>query len=255
MRMSIYPYHKASKSARELSRALRIKRIKQQNSKFIGRMTKMVINWGSSDLPEQVKRCRILNKPEKVGIASNKLRTFQKLAENSEINIPEFTTSIETAKSWTEDGTKCVIRSVLNGHSGQGISITDNAEEITHAPLYTKYINKKQDYRVHIVNGQVIDLQRKARSREVADEDVNWQVRNHGNGFIFMREGVELPQHAKEMCLKACQTIGLDFCAIDLIWNESEDKYYIIEVNTACGLSGTTLEKYTEAFNRVRFGR
>ena len=252
MKMSLYPYKKGSKSAKELSRSLNIKRIKHENSRFRGRFNKLIINWGASSLPQEILKCKVLNKPESVEIASNKLKTFYKLSENPEINIPEFTNDIEIAKTWINDGQKCVIRGVLNGHSGQGITIVDDSADLIHAPLYTKYINKKYEYRVHIVNGEVIDLQRKARSREVPDEQVNWQIRNHGNGFIFMREGVELPNHAKEMCIKACNTIGLDFCAIDLIWNENEDKYYILEVNTACGLEGTTLLSYTQAFNKIK---
>jgi D-alanine-D-alanine ligase-like ATP-grasp enzyme len=42
----------------------------------------------------------------------------------------------------------------------------------------------------------------------------------------------------------------LDFGAVDVIWNEKEDKYYVLEVNTACGLEGTTLDKYVEQFRR-----
>lgn len=254
MRMSIYPYNKASKSAKLLSRALGIKRIKHQNSKFKGRMSKMVINYGSSSLPSEVLKCRVLNKPENVELASNKLKTFRKLSENSEINIPEFCTNINDAESMLEDGSKVVVRSVLNGHSGQGITIVGDSIDLITAPLYTKYIAKKFEFRVHIVNGKVIDLQRKARSREVADENVNWQIRNHSNGFIFMRENVELPEETKEMCIKAVNQLGLDFAGIDLIWNEQEDKYYILEVNTAVGLTGTTLERYTEAFNLIRRG-
>ena len=116
-----------------------------------------------------------------------------------------------------------------------------------HAPLYVKYVKKQQEYRVHIFNGSVIDVQRKMRRTETPDAEVNWQVRNHCNGFIFGRDGVSLPSSATDMCIATVAALSLDFGAVDLIYNAHEDKYYVLEVNTACGLTGTTLEIYTAA--------
>ena len=44
--------------------------------------------------------------------------------------------------------------------------------------------------------------------------------------------------------------IDLQFGAVDIIWNEKENKCYVLEINTAPGLVGTTLTKYTEAFTK-----
>lgn len=249
--MYLYPYKPGSASAKVLSNNLEIKRIKRKNSKFKGTSNKIVINFGSSSLPSEVLKCKILNNPQAVEIASNKLKTFFYLKDVPDINIPEFTAELSVAQNWTENNL-VVIRNILNGNSGKGIEIVDNLFDVTYAPLYTKYIPKKDEYRVHVFRDTIIDLQRKARSSEIEDEDVNWQIRNHANGFIFMREGVELPDSAKEMCIKAIKVVGLDFGAIDLIWNEKENKYYILEINTAMGLEGTTLEKYKDIFNIVR---
>lgn len=100
---------------------------------------------------------------------------------------------------------------------------------------------------MHVFNGAIIDVQRKMRNRDVPDEQVNWMVRNHSNGFIFGREGVSLPSTATQLCIDAVAELGLDFGAVDLIWNEHSDTYYVLEINTAPGLTGTTLEKYAEA--------
>lgn len=122
----------------------------------------------------------------------------------------------------------------------------DSLAEV-HAPLYVKYVKKQQEYRVHVFNGSVIDVQRKMRRTDTPDAEVNWQVRNHCNGFIFGREGVELPDVALTMSKDSVGALGLDFGAVDIIYNAHEDKYYVLEVNTACGLTGTTLEVYTAA--------
>ena len=51
----------------------------------------------------------------------------------------------------------------------------------------------------------------------------------------------------KEKRNAAIKALGLDFGAVDIIYNEAEDQHYVLEVNTAPGLEGTTLQKYTEA--------
>ena len=158
--------------------------------------------------------------------------------------IPEWTVCKQEALEWLEQGHTVVARTLLKGHSGNGIvllSSIDSLEEVN-APLYVKYIKKQQEYRVHVFNGSVIDVQRKMRRTDTPDEDVNWQVRNHSNGFIFGREGVELPDTALTMCVDSVQALGLDFGAVD-----RSDTYYVLEVNTACGLTGTTLDKYKTA--------
>ena len=149
---------------------------------------------------------------------------------------------------------KIVQRTLLRGSEGKGISIHDDPSTLQPAPLYVRYIPKTQEYRVHVVKGKVIDVQRKARSSDTPDEDVNWQVRNHKNGFIFMREGVtpdSVPEQVILNSLERMRLLGLDFGAVDIIWNQQHDKAYVLEVNTSPGMTGTTLDKYCEAFQAV----
>jgi D-alanine-D-alanine ligase-like ATP-grasp enzyme len=46
----------------------------------------------------------------------------------------------------------------------------------------------------------------------------------------------------------AVNHLGLDFGAVDMIYNAKRNTYYVLEVNTACGLAGETLNKYVEVF-------
>lgn len=248
MKTYLYPYKMGSAGAKALAEALGIKRIRREKSKFRGRADKTVINWGNGSLPDQVEACNVINKPEAVNKAGNKLLAFQALKENENVNIPDFTEDADVATEWLADGI-VVARTVLRGHSGNGIVLCEQDDDLVDAPLYVKYVKKTQEYRVHVVQGKVIDQQRKARKKDVEDEDVNWKIRNHDNGFIFMREGVDLPEVALEQASLAIDALGLDFGAVDLIYNEKQDKYYVLEVNTAPGLTGTTLDNYKEAFN------
>ena len=121
---------------------------------------------------------------------------------------------------------------------------------MVNAVVYTKYIKKKQEYRFHVFDDNVIDVQRKARNLDVADEDVDWRIRNLEGGFIFAREGVELddfPPTVIANVVSAVECMGLTFGSVDVAYNERNDEYFILEVNSASGLEGTTVQRYADA--------
>ena len=92
--------------------------------------------------------------------------------------------------------------------------------------------------------GKVVDTQKKARRYDVADEDVDWQIRNYTNGFIYMRENFTWPKDVEKQALAAVKTLQLEWGAVDVIWNDHAQKAYVLEVNTAPGLEGQTLKIY-----------
>ena len=253
MKMYIYSHNPHSEGAKALSQALNVKRIKHGNSKFRGGMGKAIINWGAGTLPDQVMVCQtILNKPQAIRNASNKLKSFE-LFQQAGVTVPQFFTSKVDAIGYINEkaGNSIVCRTKLNGHSGEGIEIAAHGDDVVDAPLYTAYVKKQEEYRYHVFMGQVVDIQRKARKRDVPDDAVNWQVRNLDGGFIFAREGVVASPVASEEAVKAVEALGLDFGAVDLIYNAREDKYYVLECNTAPGLAGTTLDGYKQRFEEV----
>ena len=260
--MYILPYKMASASAKALADELGIRRIRSEGSRFRGKEDKVVINWGCSEVSEEVSKCTIINPPHKVALASDKLKFFQQVIDYNDelydsdddvnysdlVNIPDFTSSFRVAKSWVCAGRVVVERHKLTGNSGEGIRISECVEDLQEAPLYVQYIPKKQEYRVHVAGGRVVDLQRKARRHDVPDEDINWRVRNHDNGFIFQRNDLAVPPQVSEQAIAACKTCELDFGAVDIIYNERQQKAYVLEINTAPGLTGQTLEGYVNRF-------
>lgn len=248
----LMPYKNGSKSVRELKIAGNGVEIKREGSKFVGRRGKKVVNWGCTHLPDEVARCTVLNSPEAVALAANKLHFFN--AVKDRVSHVPFTDDVNVAEEWVRNGKTVVARTVLNGHSGQGIVLCD-ALPLPAAPLYTLYVPKKQEYRVHVIDGKVVDVQRKARRREVPDENVNWKIRNLDGGFIYARDFNEddLPEDIKRNALATIKKLGLDFGAVDMIHNEKEGKSYVLEVNTAPGLQGQTLEAYVNAFKELGY--
>lgn len=310
MKAFIFPYKAGSESCKALAQGLDLKRIAHTNSRFKGAKDKLVINWGASKVPEEVSKCLILNLPQAVKQASDKLLAFRRLNEGKrgtravyaaggnhnlpadhdifkdvaddfigihktarygEVHIketapgdgqfartPEFSTSSMDAQMWINQGYTVVERHILNGNSGAGIRLVEpgGEEAISRAPLYVRYVPKKQEYRVHVCGGQAVDIQRKARRKDVEDDAINWKIRNHDNGFIFARnEGDVVPPDVIIQSVKAVSLLGLAFGAVDVIFNDKEQKAYVLEVNTAPGLSGTTLEGYLSRFRDYLDGK
>lgn len=250
---ALFSYSQASAGAKELAEALNINRLRHKGGKFAGAPNKVVLNWGATPdkIPDNVAPCSFINKPENVALAVNKDQTFRKFHE-AQVPHPEWTTDAAQARQWLERGQMVFARTQLRAHSGRGIVIMDPEFQDnwnTRAPLYVKYVSKKDEYRVHVVRGRVIDVQRKGLKDELrGQEDVNWKIRNLANGFVYVRnDGRVVPDIVKTVAIAAVESLGLDFGAADIIYNERQNRAYALEVNTAPGLVGTTIENYAAA--------
>lgn len=249
MTTKMLAYKNGSESARTLRDALGIKMLKKVGSKWTGKVGDTIINWGSST-PFAGKGAAVyINSPEAVAKAANKLRTQECFAADigaSKYRIPHMT-SKDLAQKAIEHGKTVVCRTKLTGNSGDGIVIATKVDELVDAPLYTIYKKKQQEYRVHVFDGKVISVQRKARKNDVEDDKVNWKVRNLDGGFIFARTGFDVPRAVTRAAKVAVKALGLDFGAADIGHHDGEGTF-VYEVNTACGLSGSNLYDYVEAF-------
>lgn len=248
MKIFIYPYKPGSQSAKRLSGALGAKRIKHHGSKFKESQNKVVINWGSSSCPYDC-----LNDSGAVSVASDKLLSLKQLSLSG-VSVPEWTTDRQIASDWLKEGHTVVCRGTLVGSSGQGITlVSDPLCELPFVPLYTKYTKKKDEYRVHVFDGSVIDIQRKMRKKSVPDQQVDWKIRNLAGGFIFGREGVNPDDTVLEESCRAVTSLGLLFGAVD-IGDHPETGARVYEVNTAPGLEGSTVDSYVKAMREYLHG-
>jgi len=248
--MLLYPYKSGSTGAKALAQAIGARRIKHTGSRLRGGPDKTVLNWGANELPPEVQKCRVLNTPESVSVATNKLQCFQVLEGHNVGTVP-YTASRGQAGAWLAQGKAVVQRTLLRASAGRGIIMADTKEDLVNAPLYTQYIKKESEWRVHIIDGDIIDIQRKVRDSRVPTEDVDWRVRNHDRGFIFQRHDVHPPVEVVTAATEAVAALGLFFGAVDVIFNRHHGKAYVLEVNCAPGLEGTTLENYARKFREV----
>lgn len=281
--LRIYPYKPGSKSAKKLKESIGGKIIKLENSRYRYRPQHKVINWGNSRRPSWMSTdIPVLNSPEAVHNAANKLVSFRILRDLEVPHVP-FTDNYEEAQAWVDLGEKVFVRHTLAGHSGEGIEIVNGgpfsteldaiasrlwelgyeylAEQVSQeiqppklpqALLYTRAVPNNGEYRVHVFNGEVILYQKKSRR---VDEDGNVltpegeeaDVRNLASNWVYRTSNLRRLERVEQLAVSAISAIGLDFGAVDIIKDENGD-VFILEINSAPGLGNNdTLVAYREA--------
>jgi len=245
MKIRIEPYKTWSGGAKRLGRRAGILRATPRQIKRHGDFD-TIINWGRS---ERRFNGNYINEPEAVGNASDKSVAVGLFKQNK-VPTPEFTSDAEEVRLWlTKNGWDVLARTLTRASGGRGIQLL-RAEEnpkVPKAPLYTQYVKKTDEYRVHVWQGEVIDVQQKRRNKAIPDERVNWQIRNHDNGFIYARGDVDCPKCVTDSAIRAVSALVLDFGAVDLGYNVKAGECTVYEVNTAPGLEGSTLDRYYSA--------
>jgi glutathione synthase/RimK-type ligase-like ATP-grasp enzyme len=243
----VYPYRVGSEGAKELAKALGTICV-YPDRKYRPRNGHLIITWGASVFPRWWREdLRMLNLPSHVGTAQNKLRTFEALSRVG-VRIPEFTRSPNEAQGWKHEGFLIVARQTLTGHEGRGIVLVDRDTPIPiTAPLFTKHVRHKREFRVHVFNGKAIDIAEKRKRKDFPEEQKNSLVRNWRFGWVFAHENVEAPEDVILQAEKAVVGLQLDFGAVDIAYREKEKQAYVLEVNTAPGIEGQTLARYVEA--------
>lgn len=222
------------------------------DTQVIPRQYKLVVNWGSSSEMTITNGTslasgpvRLLNRPDKVASAINKLRAFNIWKEKA-VAIPDYYTDRNDLKL---DSNIYLARLSTTGSGGEGIVVLRKGDEVPEAPVYTRYIPKQREYRVHVFCGTPIHVQQKRRRSGVEQDNDQKLIRNFDNGWVFCNVEMGDADHSMlELAVKGVAALGLDFGALDIVKSNLDGEYYVLECNTAPGLdSPTAIEKYKEA--------
>ena len=224
MKLVLVPHNMGSRSAKELANALtdklgyKVFRVAPQNVR------------GRSSFRLQG--------------GTDKLTQLNLFTQNH-VECPEFTTSRDVAAKWiTDDKSTVVCRTLLRSSEGKGIVVADTVEKLVRAPLYTKYVPKKEEYRVHVLDGEVIGIQMKKKRKGFEDER-NTKIRNLANGYVFCRDGIMEPAGIRQLATAAVHALGYRLGAVDIAHNVKKEKLVVLEVNANPGMQGQTLEDYS----------
>ncbi len=177
--------------------------------------------------------------------AFDKIKQLQLFKEHN-VSCPEFTTNPRELDAL---GVSTIFaRTLVNSTNGKGIVEfnRDEQQDIPIAPLYVAYIPKKAEYRVHVLNGEAIDIQQKKKKRGF-ESDRNTRIRNVSNGYVYCRDDIAPPDGLANLAVSAVNALGYKYGAVDIVYNEKRNQLYVLEVNTRPGLTGTTLQKYCQA--------
>ena len=273
MVVKVLSYDRTSLSAKAIARFQRGKNRIFPNKNYRPKSDHLVVNWGFrgniSAFDYEALGDSFLNKPRNIALASDKIRCLETLSRN-DVKTLGFTTNRDEAEQFLrENGGKVYCRTLISSHSGKGIVIAEEPEEIVDARLYTYEFVNDIEFRVHIFKGEITDIQQKRRmSRERRErmgiDGVVDGVRNLKNGYSFTRGNLTLRNGDGEFIedlfrvpLDAVEALGLDFAAVDLLYNSETDEAIVCEVNTAPGMKvGTTTHfRYIESIQNYAGNR
>lgn len=242
--MTTYVYcTRKSKSAYALAQALGAQRLRELQTVPFG---STIINWG--DGLSCLNGSRVINPAPLT--CTNKIATFNKLREHN-VSIPEYTTD----RNAVTRGDTWLARHSVTGSGGRGIAIINPGDPVPDAPLYTKLIPKRWEVRVHVAKGRngpyyCFDQQQKMPKSDVPNDPTVW---SHDNGYAFVRNHMSIPNTALNNCilqgLRAVKALGMDFGAVDVVHDGTTA--FILEVNSAPGIEGTTLVNYVQMLRNM----
>jgi len=232
-----------------------------------------VLLWGRGSDAQRLKTDYrlVINPYDKSDIITNKLK-FARANFQSSL---EWTEQAAVAKEWAaERGAKVVCRTKLDGHSGQGIVIARNPDQVVPAPLYSKYFRKVREFRVFIASTrhhlgdygaeeyiQVLYLTSKRNAGGVEDRD-DLLVRSKTKGWVFQREDIakadettELGRVSRAFMSEMMEHVndweGGWLMALDVA-QAKDGTCKVLEANLAPGLNEHTAKAVEEGCNWLR---
>lgn len=278
--------HAVSNGAQELATAvheysrslgnnnLRINSLKLKSAPQASRWTYQpgdyIINYGNSSWEARNFQCTVpvqgedvINSPRHVARTTDKRVTFDWVRRSwpQEMAIPS-TTNHTQARDWLQSGCDIVERHQVKGHSGEGIRIVSGRDnglpnDLLRAPLYTAYVNKRREFRVHIVRiGDQYQYLIQQKRRRMDHTDPDWRIQNLQNGFIYATEAVDDDVDTTQLQWIARMALrDLDFGAVDILeannsdYNQQKLHYnggelLLLEVNSAPGIKADSVKNF-----------
>lgn len=242
----MYAYRNTSDGAILVSKAMGILKMNHEDSDWVPRFGRTIVNWGSGQFPRaNMFRARVLNHPDALCTTINKRDFFTKVYADTTgwkaPRCPDVCFDEKTAKGWLKDGKAVVARTVLKGSQGQGVKVMHKPVDFVYAPLYTMFIDKDYEYRVHVIGGKVVEWQERLRDveRDGDEPDDQWRIYNrHQPADDVLHQSV-----------KAVKFFGLDFGAVDIL--QKDGRGYVLEINSAPWMSERLAEVYAKALKEL----
>jgi hypothetical protein len=132
---------------------------------------------------------------------------------------------------------------------GRDITYIANRQALRNLPSWkydflTEYINKKSEYRVHILGNDIVMVSVKWSENPNADPI----VRAKRFGWKQIEYDGEYKEELADIARQAIEVLGWDFGAVDII--RKKDRFWVLEVNSSAGLEERKLQVYADWFKQ-----
>lgn len=200
-----------------------------------------LIRWGSRAGTGYTPTETVINSRSSLNENTDKLQSLREL-ESAGIPVPDFTTDRDEISETF--GYPAVGREEQHSR-GEDINLILQWRDtyLTDNDYFVEYIPTEFEYRMHVLNGEVIHTHEK---RLRSEEDNHPFIRNAETGWVFVEPRDEPP--AENIAVDAVGALGLDFGAVDIVREEGTGDEYVLEVNSAPSLDEANLERYGDAF-------
>jgi glutathione synthase/RimK-type ligase-like ATP-grasp enzyme len=138
-----------------------------------------------------------------------------------------------------------------NYHSrGKDIIFIENEKDLNRiidsiqCDYFVKYIEKKKEYRVHILGNYKTIVNVKIPKKDEEQDDIIW---SHDKGWIHIEYHGEFREKLIKIAKDVLKILKYDFGAVDIILGE-DGCFYVLEINSAPGLEDRKLQIYAEYF-------
>ena len=237
----VYPYTQHSAGSIMLAEELDGKRVKLTNSIYSHKPENVLINWGNGNCPYSMA----LNPASAILNVIDKVKFFKTLQGTG--LIP--TVAFSQAEAKANLSYPIVCRTLAEGSDGEGIVIAEKPEEVVPAKLYTSYVDKTSEYRIHMGRNQqgevvVICRQKKYLSDAFTGDKRIWTGSETKMAYI---ETALAPVIAVAKATFA-KFPELTFGAFDIVYNNSTETAYVLEINSAPMMNADTTKAYADFF-------
>lgn len=205
---------------------------------------KLLLRYGNSQSVENSVVELDINPPDFIKLTSNK-KKFSELLLKNDIKTPKF----RKISAQFPESLPVMVRTTLTGSRGKGISVINDPDELMKFPTntyWTEFLEFTSEYRVHVVNGEIVKVfRKKLREGETVEE---FPVRTNDKYMFYFIDFEEQKAKGKFQLLKDTisrvdSVLSGKMYALDIGYKKS-DGYTIIECNSAPGLNENTAEIY-----------
>jgi glutathione synthase/RimK-type ligase-like ATP-grasp enzyme len=299
MPKNIYIYYSGAtdKTGKLLTEALEV----EGGRKSPGTKKKIVIGWGAKTKKDaNLGNATVVNHPDRIRDNRNKFKALE-IMLRAGVSVAPFTSSGNVLSALDADGNaiKLPIIARTNYHQGGRNFITcltrthvDEAIKqlaaIGKQGYFQNYIDVREEFRLHVMDGAVIYAQRKIprdnmktayvddqmdkikrmaekKGKKVDEETLKFAldyqgdkitgpdlvVKSNTRGYKF--SSIKLKNVNEDLAgqaIRAVEALGLQFGAVDCVL-DADGSPWVIEVNTGPGLEGSSFRAYVTSFAEV----